>query len=164
MRSLILSFMLLFTLPVFASPMQTFVFEDDEQEEVFKRLSHEIRCLVCQNQSIGDSNAELATDLREEIYNMLKDGQTEQQIVDFLVERYGDFVLYNPPMKPTTYLLWFGPFAIFLVALYFAVSFIRSHREKRGEDIVIESDDQERLERLRAEAGSDSQQSNEDRQ
>lgn len=157
MRSLILALLMFMSLPALAAPMQTFVFDNDEQEAIFKRLSHEIRCLVCQNQSIGDSNAELATDLRQEIYDMLKQGQSEQQIVDFLVQRYGDFVLYNPPMKPSTYLLWFGPLAIFLVALYFAWGFVRTHRESRGggEEAVMQDIDQQRLDKLRAEAASE---------
>ena len=150
MRSLIVTLLLLPVFMVHAAPMQAFVFDDPEQEEVFKRLSHEIRCLVCQNQSIGDSNAPLATDLREEIYGMLKAGQSEEQIVDFLVQRYGDFVLYNPPLKPATLLLWFGPLILFAGALYYAYRFVGDRREQTDE--VIDGDQQERLRQLQQEA------------
>jgi len=143
-----------------AGPMQEFVFEDAEQEEVFKRLRHEIRCLVCQNQSIGDSNAGLAKDLREEIYDMLKKGMSEQEIIDFLVQRYGDFVLYDPPMKPMTWMLWFGPLLIFFIALFYALRFVRSHLASDGVAPVVDDADLDRLKNLQAEA---SQNNNEDK-
>ena len=136
----------------FAGPMQEFQFDDPAQEKVFKRLSHEIRCLVCQNQAIGDSNADLARDLRTEIYNMLQQGKTEQEIVDFLVERYGDFVLYNPPVKPETWLLWFGPLIAFAVAVFYAYRFVRSHKPA-AKQAAIDNDELQRLQRLQAEAG-----------
>jgi cytochrome c-type biogenesis protein CcmH len=73
-------------------------------------LARDLRCLVCQNQTLADSQADLAVDLRNQITSMVKAGKTDQDIVDFLVERYGDFVLYRPRLKPTTYVLWFSPF------------------------------------------------------
>ena len=79
----------------FAAPVDTFEFKSEQQETIFHRLSNELRCLVCQNQSIGDSNADLAKDLRNEIYKMLQQGKSEDEIIDFMVQRYGDFVLYN---------------------------------------------------------------------
>lgn len=138
-----------------AGPMQAFVFDNPEQEALFKRLSHEIRCLVCQNQSIADSNAGLATDLREEIYNMIKQGKSESEITGFLVERYGDFVLYDPPMKPVTWMLWFGPALMFAVGLYFALGFIRSHRATEAASPAIAESDSERLKDLQQEARHD---------
>lgn len=80
--------------------------------ERFKRLSEALRCLVCQNQTLADSNAELAVDLKRQIETLLKQGQTDAQIRDYMVARYGDFVLYRPPLQRTTWLLWFGPFAM----------------------------------------------------
>jgi cytochrome c-type biogenesis protein CcmH len=80
-------------------------------------LEEQLRCLVCQNQTIADSHAELAMDLKKEIREKLKAGMNEDQITQFLVARYGDFVLYNPPVKATTVPLWFGPFALLLAAL-----------------------------------------------
>jgi cytochrome c-type biogenesis protein CcmH len=97
--------------------LESFKFDTPEQELHFKDLIEEIRCLVCQNQSLADSDAELAHDLRAEVYGMLQEGRSDAEIIDFLVERYGDFVLYNPPMKSSTWLIWFGPFALLLVAL-----------------------------------------------
>ncbi len=79
-----------------------------------QRLSEELRCLVCQNQTLADSHAELAQDLKQEIREMAAKGMTDQAIIDYLVARYGDFVRYRPPLKNTTALLWFGPFALLL--------------------------------------------------
>jgi|LNFM01.1.fsa_nt_gb cytochrome c-type biogenesis protein CcmH len=86
-----------------------FEFQDAETERRYQKLAAELRCLVCQNQSLADSHADLAQDLRDEVYRMLNDGKTDEEIVGFLVERYGDFVLYRPPVAGITYLLWFGP-------------------------------------------------------
>lgn len=85
------------------------VARDPVLEKRLNALSAELRCLVCQNQSLADSHADLAQDLRDEVYRMLNDGKTDDEIVGFLVERYGDFVLYRPPVAGITYLLWFGP-------------------------------------------------------
>ena len=82
---------------------------DPVAEKRLLGLSEELRCLVCQNQNIADSNAELAQDLRREIRGMIKDGKSDKEIIDFMVVRYGDFVLYRPPVKATTLLLWAGP-------------------------------------------------------
>ncbi len=116
--------LLLFQASVLAAPMETFKFETEAKEKIFHKLSDELRCLVCQNQSIADSNADLAKDLRAEIFVMLKAGKTEQQIKAFMVDRYGDYVLYQPPMKPMTWLLWFGPLMIFLLGLFYVRGFI----------------------------------------
>ena len=86
-----------------------FTFKDAADEARFQQLTTELRCLVCQNQSLADSHADLAQDLRAEVYRMVQAGQTNQQIVEFLVARYGDFVLYRPPVSRLTYALWFGP-------------------------------------------------------
>ena len=80
-------------------------------------VSEQLRCLVCQNQSIADSNAELAVDLRNQVIEQVKAGKTNKEIVDYMVERYGDFVLYKPPFKANTVILWLGPVALFLVGL-----------------------------------------------
>lgn len=84
--------------------------EDSRVDQRLKRLSLELRCLVCQNQTLADSHAPLAEDLRAEIRAMMARGLSDEQIVEFLVSRYGDFVRYRPPLKATTWLLWFGPF------------------------------------------------------
>lgn len=82
-------------------------------------LSHELRCLVCQNQTIADSNAELAVDLRNQVREKLEQGMSDKDIQDYMVQRYGDFVLYRPPVKTTTWLLWFGPFLLLLGGIIF---------------------------------------------
>ncbi len=81
------------------------------------QLSQELRCLVCQNETLADSRADLAGDLRREIREQMKAGKSDKEIIAFLTTRYGDFVLYRPPVKPATYLLWFGPFALLVIGL-----------------------------------------------
>lgn len=141
---------LLLTPPVVAAPVVTYEFASEEQEALFNKLSNELRCLVCQNQSIADSNAELATDLREEIYGMLQQGNSEEEIIEFMVARYGDFVLYNPPMKPMTWLLWFGPGFALLAGFFFVVRIIS--RQKKAAATEMSSEEIERLKSLQSEA------------
>ena len=93
-------------------------------------LSEELRCLVCQNQSIADSNAELAVDLRRQIREQIAQGRSDQQIVDYMVERYGDFVLYRPPLKATTLVLWMGPPLLFVIGLWLLLLYLRQRRSR----------------------------------
>ena len=88
-------------------------------------ISEELRCLVCQNESLAASRAELADDLRREVRKLIHDGKTDAEIRDYLVARYGDFVLYRPPVKPTTWLLWFGPFVILAGAMVGLIAYLR---------------------------------------
>ncbi len=97
--------------------------DDPALEKRVNALAETLRCLVCQNQTIADSHADLAVDLKNQIREKLRQGMTEKQIMDFMVQRYGDFVLYNPPVKSTTWLLWFGPFVLLVVGL--AVLFLK---------------------------------------
>ena len=90
-------------------------FKDSEQEQRFQKLTRELRCLVCQNQNLADSEADLARDLRRQVYTMMQNGKNDEEIKQFLVERYNDFVLYDPPLKPATWLLWFAPGALVLI-------------------------------------------------
>ena len=150
MRTVLAIAMTLMLVPAWAGPVVTYQFESEEQEALFNRLSNELRCLVCQNQSIADSNADLARDLREEIYGMLQKGKSEQEIVDFMVARYGDFVLYRPPMKPTTYVLWFGPAIALLAGFFVVVRIVR--KQKQASSPEISDEDMERLKALRSEA------------
>lgn len=92
-------------------------FDDPAKQQAYENLVKELRCLVCQNQSLADSDADLAKDLRTEVYNIIQSGKSEQEAVKFLVDRYGDFVLYNPPLKASTSLLWIGPFVLLLAGL-----------------------------------------------
>jgi len=108
-------------------------FEDPAQQARYERLTSELRCLVCQNQTIADSNAELAQDLRRQTRNMIRDGKTDAEITQFMTERYGDFVLYRPPLKPTTWLLWGAPVILLLFGAIAAVIVI-SRKNREGSD------------------------------
>ena len=99
--------------------------QDPALERRVSNLAHEMRCLVCQNQTIAESNAPLAVDLRNQIREQLSAGKSEREVVDFMVTRYGDFVLYRPPFKATTLLLWVGPFAFLIAGFYFLLRFLR---------------------------------------
>jgi cytochrome c-type biogenesis protein CcmH len=103
-------------------------------EADYYQLINELRCLVCQNQNLAGSNADLARDLRRETYEMLQQGKSQQEVVDFMVARYGDFVLYRPQFKSSTYLLWLGPFLLLLLVLYLVV------RRLRADDKPVEVD------------------------
>ena len=98
-----------------AFAQEPLVFENPQQQERFNRLTSELRCLVCQNQNLADSDAPLAIDLRNEVFKMLQSGQSDEQIKTFLVDRYGDFVLYRPPVQTNTYLLWLTPLLLFII-------------------------------------------------
>ena len=87
------------------------------QEAQFNHLLKELRCLVCQNQDLADSNASLAKDLRQQVYELVKEGQSDTEIIQYLTDRYGDFILFNPPVKSITLLLWFGPLLFLLLGL-----------------------------------------------
>ncbi len=118
--------------------LEAFKFETKAEEQHFKDLIEELRCLVCQNQSLADSDAELAHDLRAEVYDMIQAGNSDDEIVEFLVARYGDFVLYNPPVKPANYLIWFGPFVLLLVAGFLLLRAIRRQKRTAATDITPE--------------------------
>ena len=100
-------------------------FETAEQLQRYQALIAELRCLVCQNQNIADSNAELAVDLKNIVQQKILSGETDAQILDFMTERYGDFVLYRPPLKSKTFLLWLGPILFLFIALLLAMVYIR---------------------------------------
>ncbi|HQR75968.1 MAG TPA: cytochrome c-type biogenesis protein CcmH [Burkholderiaceae bacterium] len=114
-------------------------------------LSAQLRCLVCQNQSIAESNAELAVDLRNQINEQIKAGRSDKEIVDFMTTRYGDFVLYRPPFKAETALLWIGPIALLLVAVYFFYRTLASRRV-RVEDHPLTEAERAEAQRLLATA------------
>jgi cytochrome c-type biogenesis protein CcmH len=100
-------------------------FEDPEMQERYEKISSEVRCLVCQNQTIKDSNAFLADDLRREIRRLMTEGRTDQEIYDFLVARYGDFVLYRPRKSGKTLVLWIAPFFLIVIGGYVAIRIVR---------------------------------------
>jgi cytochrome c-type biogenesis protein CcmH len=98
---------------------------DPVLEERVMKLSRELRCLVCQNETLADSRADLAEDLRNQIREQMKAGKSDKEIITFLTDRYGKFVLYRPPVDPTTYLLWFGPFVLLLAGLLLLFRYVK---------------------------------------
>lgn len=125
-------------------------FDDPQQQVAYERLIQELRCLVCQNENLADSNAELAGDLRDEVFVLLtQQGLNEQDVKAYLVQRYGDFVLYRPPLKGSTWLLWTGPFLLLLIGAGIGWRVIRSHRvsslDGKPEAGVLRRDEARRL-------------------
>ena len=120
---------------------------DRVQQKRAVELSEHLRCLVCQNQTIADSNAELAQDLRRQVREQISQGRTDEQIVAFMVQRYGDFVLYNPPFKSTTILLWLGPGVLLLAGI---VALIRNvgMRKRRIDPAGLSDEDRKRASEL----------------
>lgn len=130
-KGLVILLLLIFIVPSSAWSKEAIpVAEDPEIEKRMLALTMDLRCLVCQNESIADSRADFSNDIRREIRTQIKANKSDQEIIQFLVDRYGDFVLYNPPMKPTTILLWFGPVALFVVGLGSLVVYLRRRREQ----------------------------------
>ena len=115
-------------------------FKDPALTKRYTELIDELRCLVCQNQNLAASNSELAQDLRRQVFEMLEAGKTDKQVTDFMVRRYGDFVLYRPPLKTTTLLLWGGPFVLLLLAVIVLIRFIRN----RASQVPVSLSDEER--------------------
>ena len=112
-----LSLLFLLNMNTLLAIEEPLVFEDPNKQIRFDSLMEELRCLVCQNQSLADSGAGLADDLRKEAYRMIAMGESNEAIKAFMVDRYGDFVLYDPPLRTSTFLLWFGPFILILIAI-----------------------------------------------
>jgi cytochrome c-type biogenesis protein CcmH len=131
-----------------AYTLEEFTFEDPAQGEAFRALIGELRCLVCQNESLAASQADLAQDLRKEVYRMFREGKSRDQIVQFLVDRYGDFVLYDPPFKPSTYLLWLGPFVLVGIGAFLLVRTLLVKRQSPAPELSDE--EQRRLRELLA--------------
>ena len=102
---------------------------DPVLEERVMNLAKELRCLVCQNETLADSRADLAVDLRNQIREQMKAGKSDKEIIAFLTDRYGKFILFRPPVDPTTYLLWFGPFVLLLGGLLFLFRYVKQRRE-----------------------------------
>ena len=146
MRAAILAVFCVFLLPVGGAiaVQPNEVLKDPELEARARNLSKDIRCLVCQNQSIDDSNADLARDLRVLVRERLTEGDSDEQILDFLVKRYGDFVLLKPPVKASTYALWYGPIVIFVLGVIGLVVFLRGRRPTAAMQTAALSEDEER--------------------
>ena len=125
---------------------------DPKQQESYETLTKELRCLVCQNQTIADSNAELASDLRRQVSEMLAQGKSKEEIVQFMTDRYGDFVLYKPAFKGKTLLLWIAPIAFLVIGLIAVLLVIRSKKakEKLTSDTEALQSDTEKQKKIRS--------------
>lgn len=131
------------------APKEPIVFENTQVENDYLELSEELRCLVCQNQNLIDSNADLAGDLRREVAKMLKQGKNKEQVKDFMVDRYGDFVLYDPPFKAQTLLLWAGPFVLMFWGLFAMLKKIKSDKaENSAESLELSEQEKEKLQAI----------------
>jgi len=122
--------------------IDAYEFRDDAERARYSELTKELRCPKCQNQDIADSNAPIAADLRKEIYRMLGEGQSNQQIIDFMVDRYGEFVRYKPELNSRTWLLWFGPAALLVGGVLFIGVMVGRRRGKRSEEADALSDEE----------------------
>lgn len=129
-----------------AYTLEEFTFEDPAKSHEFRDLIGGLRCLVCQNESLAASQASVAQDLRKEVYHMMREGKSRDDVVAFLVARYGDFVLYEPPVKPSTYLLWFGPFIFVATGGFLLLRTIQRKKAEPEQDLT--EADRERLHRL----------------
>ena len=130
-----------------------YTFDDPAQQQRYEQLINELRCLVCQNQTLADSHADLAQDLRREVYGMVTAGKRREEVIDYLVKRYGDFVLYRPPVKETTWLLWAGPVLLLAIA---GGAWLVMSRSKRRAAAALSPEDRARLAAL---AGEEAQRS-----
>lgn len=124
--AMVIAFLSLATFPARAQVAQPI--EDPAIEARMKNLTKQLRCLVCQNETLADSQAQLAEDLRREIREQIKAGKSDQEILAYATQRYGDFILYNPPVKVTTYLLWFGPFLLLVIGSILLFRFLQQRR------------------------------------
>ena len=115
---------------VVAVKIEFHTFENKQQEELYLQLIAELRCVKCQNQNLAESNAELATDMREKAYEMVKKGGSRADVVNYMTARYGDFVLYKPPFKANTLMLWVGPPIFLLLSLFLLFRLIKKQKNK----------------------------------
>lgn len=141
--------LLLLQAPLLSAKEAASMAEDPVMEKIVNEISAELRCLVCQNQTIADSHAELAVDLKNQVREMVREGQTQDEIVDYMVTRYGDFVRYRPPVKASTYLLWAGPFLLLglgIIVLFFNLR--KRRRQSNDQDDELSAEENARLAQL----------------
>lgn len=146
MRPWLLLCVLYFSIAAWAEEAKPLA-DDPVLEQRLITLSEDLRCLVCQNESLAGSHAELAQDLRREIREQMRGGKNDAQVIEYLTQRYGDFVLYRPPLKPATWLLWFGPFALLAGAVGGYVLYLR-RRDQRVAAETLSDAEQKRVEAL----------------
>lgn len=131
------------------------IFQDPGNEQRYRDLISELRCLVCQNQNLADSNAPLAADLRSVVYDMIREGKTDNEILAFMIERYGDFVLYRPPFAGRTLLLWVGPFALLAIALWVLARQVRKRAPGAAGSGRLSDAERERLRAMLDDSGGE---------
>jgi cytochrome c-type biogenesis protein CcmH len=153
-RALFLIFALIFAGAAIAKDAQPN--EDPKIEQRMKTLTEQLRCLVCQNETLADSRAELAEDLRKEIRAQIRAGKTDQEIITFLTDRYGQFILYRPQVTPTTYLLWFGPFILLAVGLVILFRYIGRRRDSIHDNPLSNDERKRAAKLLAAQSGKES--------
>ena len=146
MKTIFALLIFVFMIHVSYARIEVHQFKNQQQEQRYKKLINELRCLVCQNQNLADSNAELAQDLRKKVYEMVMEDKSNKVIQEYMVDRYGDFVLYRPPFKMRTALLWIGPFIILGTGLILLFTFII--KRNKNNIITLSDDDRERVSRL----------------
>ena len=127
-----------------ASPIDTYIFTDDVSKKRYQALVKELRCPKCQNQNLADSNSQIAVDMREQVYLMINEGKSDKEIVDYMVARYGDFVLYRPKVNELTYLLWFGPAIVLLLGVVVVVLVVR-RKAPPAKDLAMSEDQKQQL-------------------
>jgi cytochrome c-type biogenesis protein CcmH len=135
--------------------IDTYEFTDEADRQRYRGLVEELRCPKCQNQNIADSDAPIAMDLRAEVYRMLEEGQSNAQIIDFLVSRYGDFVLYKPPVTARTLLLWYGPASLLVAGFVMLGVVVLRRRGKKSAAHHLSADEQQRLAALLSQRPTD---------
>jgi len=122
--------------------------EDPVIEKRLVHISEELRCLVCQNESLASSRAELANDLREEVRKLIREDKSDSQIKEYLVTRYGDFVLYRPEVKPLTWVLWFGPFLLMVLGLIGMAYYLRQRQTEQASKSVLSDEDRRKVQEI----------------
>ena len=146
--------LIILLVPCLAGAEEARPLADNPQAEArLKHLAVELRCLVCQNQTLADSNAPLAEDLRQEVREMIAKDMSDKDIIEFLVTRYGDFILYRPPLKATTTLLWLGPFVLLIAGVAALVLALR-RRQKKLVDVSLSEEERNRVARLLSEGAN----------
>lgn len=131
-----------------ATPVDTFAFSSAEKQKRALALAHELRCPQCQNQNLIDSNSPVAKDLRLQVYQMVEADKGDDEIVEFMTSRYGDFVLYKPKLDPKTYVLWIGPFVLLLFGLIIGFVFVRKQKIANNSQVELTEVDQQELAKL----------------
>ncbi|MDR8526068.1 heme lyase NrfEFG subunit NrfF [Shewanella fidelis] len=142
--------MILLSVALFANatPVDTYQFKSTDNQKRALDLAHSLRCPQCQNQNLIDSNSPVAQDLRLEVYQMVDEGKADNEIIEFMTSRYGEFVLYKPRMEAKTYILWLGPFGLLLFGALIGFFFIRKQRIAEANNQDLTTEDQQELDRL----------------